>query len=144
MGGHITKGLAMHKSTTDSKITVCCPSGHRLRGDQKFLGKTVKCPKCQVQFVFAPTPSSHAKSSLRASVVDNRQITDTGVMRILGDMGELVSAAGDQQSVETRPCSRCGTAVPENLAVCSYCNCYVGVMPAYMQRLNANRSVEHN
>lgn len=133
----------MNEPSSESKITVCCPSGHRLRGDSSFVGKTVKCPRCQVEFVFAPTPASNSHSALRPAVVENRQVTDTGVMRILGDLAPA-SLQQDEEAVETRPCQRCGTAVPENLAVCSYCNCYVGVMPAYMQRLSGNRPVERN
>ena len=132
----------MREVKPGSKVTVQCPSGHRLRGGTKLLGKIVKCPKCKVEFTFAdhkltrpPTASSAAK---------NGEITDTGVMRILSEMGEIARVKIEPGSVESRPCTRCGTSVPENIAVCSYCNCYVGILPSYMQRLGGDRSVERN
>ena len=108
------------------KIAVACPSGHRLRGDSKLVGKTVECPKCETDFVFAPTLSRHPDAE--------KTVTDTGVMRILGDMGSLPPAP-ERQSVETRPCTRCGVAISESLAVCNHCNCYVGVMPSFMRSM---------
>lgn len=121
------------------KITVSCPAGHRLRGDSRFVGKTVKCPRCQVQFVFAPTsPTSDIRS-----VLDDR-ITDTGVMRILGDSPSPGPIPAVTESARTRPCPRCGTAVADNEVVCSYCNGYVAAMPAYLERLNTTGSVEQN
>lgn len=132
----------MQEIKPESKVTVQCPSGHRLRGDTRLIGKTVKCPKCEAEFTFAEhkLPQPPAVSS----AASNREITDTGVMRILNEMGELARVNIEPDSVESRPCTRCGTSVPENIAVCSYCNCYVGILPAYMQRLSGDRSVEQN
>ncbi|MDG2221285.1 MAG: hypothetical protein P8L85_07895 [Rubripirellula sp.] len=134
----------MQETTPDSKITVQCPSGHRLRGDTKLIGKTVKCPKCEVDFTFAEPEPTHPVTESSPSRVDNQEITDTGVMRILNEMGELARVDIEPNVVDSRPCTRCGTSVPENMAVCSYCNCYLGILPSYMQRLSGDRSVEQN
>ncbi|MDA9858391.1 hypothetical protein N9D23_09735 [Rubripirellula sp.] len=132
----------MQEIKPESKVTVQCPSGHRLRGDTKLIGKIVKCPKCAVEFTFAEQKPTRPPAASPAA--SNREITDTGVMRILNEMGELARVNIEPDSVESRPCTRCGTSVPENIAVCSYCNCYVGILPSYMQRLSGDRSVEQN
>ena len=132
----------MREVESESKVTVQCPSGHRLRGDTKLLGKIVKCPKCEVEFTFADPNLTRPPTA--SSAANHREITDTGVMRILSEMGELARVNIEPDSVESRPCTRCGTSVPENIAVCSYCNCYVGILPSYMQRLSGDRSVERN
>jgi hypothetical protein len=64
-------------------------------------------------------------------------VTDTGVMRILGDMAVTPHAEASPE-VAHRPCSRCGVAIPETLSVCSHCNCYVGVMPSFMKQITGN------
>ena len=107
-----------------TKITMSCPSGHRVRGGANLVGHTVRCPKCQAEFVFGEkTPPAEPK-----------EVTDTGVMRILGEMSDSdMPAQGGE--VALRPCSRCGVAIPESLTVCSHCNCYVGVMPSFMKQI---------
>ncbi len=70
----------MNKPQPENTITVSCPSGHRLRGGFEMFGKNVKCPRCQAAFVFAPD---------KANDSDHRAVTDTGVMRILGDMPQV-------------------------------------------------------
>ena len=134
----------MQETSPETKITATCPSGHRLRGDDKLVGKLVKCPRCQVEFTFAGPTATRPAAVRQPPVVDNREITDTGVMRILNEMGELARVETEPSAVESRPCTRCGTSVPENLAVCSYCNCYLGILPSYMQRLSGDRSAEQN
>ena len=154
----------MSQSQTTVKITVQCPKGHRLRGGTNLCGKTIRCPKCQAEFVFAPT---------KPSPPENRQVTDTAVMRILGDgPGELVAenaapADADQAAlrrlsdtgvvrilaepasiettsseVETRPCPRCNVPTPENAAVCEHCNTYLGVMPTFLKQLHGGGEVQ--
>ncbi|MGI9474858.1 MAG: hypothetical protein ACR2NZ_25230 [Rubripirellula sp.] len=121
----------MNQSKLETKITVACPSGHRLRGDATLEGKTVKCPKCASDFVFAS--AGQRKSASEAAV------TDTGVMRILGDMGSLPPAP-ERVGASTRPCTRCGVAISESLAVCNHCNCYIGVMPTFLKQMNSPQS----
>jgi uncharacterized C2H2 Zn-finger protein len=115
----------MNDNTANSKITVSCPAGHRLRGDIQMAGNTVRCPKCSVEFVFAP---------LKSDAAVNRAVTDTGVMRILGDSPELPPIPEKKMATD-RPCPRCGILMSINASVCKHCNCYVGVMPRFMQDL---------
>lgn len=115
----------MMKTNSDTKITVCCPSGHRVRGDISFAGNTVRCPKCHTEFVFAP---------LKASTEDSPAVTDTGVMRILGETPQLPPSP--EKKVPTlKSCARCGVSISANSTVCGHCNCYVGVMPRFMEQL---------
>ena len=175
----------MNNSNSDSKFTVSCPSGHRLRGDLEMIGETVSCPKCQTPFVFAPTrpeqsvnrsvtdtgvmrilgempqppsPPMPAKSNRRditdtgvmrilgdmplppppqmPAESENRAVTDTGVMRILGEVSESPSPRKQSTEHVTRPCSRCGVAIQESLAVCPHCDCYLGVKPSFLQQMS--------
>ena len=123
----------MNKTYHSSKITVTCPQGHRLQAGSLLVGKTVRCPKCHSKFVFAPTKTEPKK----------QPVTESGVMRILGEMPQA-PAADSIASVPMRPCSRCGIAIPESLAVCSHCNCYVGVLPAFMRQMTPAAETELN
>lgn len=111
----------------NNKVTAACPAGHKLRGNSSLVGKRVKCPRCDVEFVFALTFK-------RSDQVDAKEVTDTGVMRILGSM-DAVPPAPKRRVNTDRPCTRCGASVPENTAVCSQCNCYIGVLPAFLSEM---------
>jgi hypothetical protein len=141
------------------KITVVCPQGHRLRGGTKLVGKTIRCPKCRSEFVFAPTkptpppnravtdtavmrilgdgPGSPAVES-KVDESNHRLISDTGVIRILDDQA---SAPPPPSTVEMRPCPRCKIPTPEAAAVCEHCNCYLGVMPTFLKQLHGTSDV---
>ncbi len=121
----------MNNAVNESKISMTCPSGHRVRGGVEMLGRTVRCPKCQSEFTFAP------QKARTPAVAESRQVTDTGVMRILGDLSQLTSVTQSAEAAH-RPCSRCGVAIPETLTVCNHCNCYVGVMPSFMKQMSGN------
>jgi len=139
---HLTR-IKMRESTPDPKLTVSCPAGHHLRGDRRFVGRTIKCPRCQIQFVFAPTSTTESRdSSPVVPALTDRAITDTGVMRILET--EDRGATADASAKNLRPCQRCGNAVAEGEVVCHHCNGYVGVLPAFMQRLRDRGSVQAN
>lgn len=116
----------------NNKVTAVCPSGHKVRGKSTLVGKTVRCPKCQLAFVFALTVKPSARTQAK-------EVTDTGVMRILGSM-DAVPPAPKRRIRTERPCSRCGTAVPDNAAVCANCNCYLGVLPAFLSDMSNNES----
>ena len=117
---------------TNQTVTTVCPSGHKVRGRADLVGKTVKCPRCEIPFVFAltvkPTPNSTP-----------REVTDTGVMRILGSM-EAVPPPPKRRSKPERPCPRCGTAVVETTPVCTHCNCYLGVLPTFFHQMSSIES----
>ena len=115
----------MNENTANTKITVSCPAGHRLRGDIKMAGSTVRCPKCSVEFVFAP---------VKSETPVNQAVTDTGVMRILGESPVLPPPPVKKLTID-RACPRCGISMSIDASVCKHCNCYVGVMPSFMQDL---------
>ncbi len=121
------KGTVMLQPT-NQKVTAVCPSGHKVRGNANLVGKTVKCPRCDVGFVFALTFKPSA-------AVEAKEVTDTGVMRILGSM-DAVPPAPKRRAKTERPCPRCGTAVAENTPVCAHCNCYLGVLPTFLHEMS--------
>ena len=125
------EGMKSMQMESESTMVMACPSGHRVRGGIELAGQTVRCPKCRAQFVFAPRPATPSAGG------DPNEVTDTGVMRILGDM-EVSPKPEASPEVAHRPCSRCGVAIPETLSVCSHCNCYVGVMPTFMKQITGN------
>ncbi len=116
----------------NQKVTTACPSGHKVRGKSELVGKKVRCPRCEVEFVFALTIKASAEAP-------SKEVTDTGVMRILGSMDAVPPAPKRRVSTE-RPCPRCGTAVLESTPVCTHCNCYLGVLPTFLNELSANET----
>ncbi len=96
-------------------IRVACPTGHQLRGDSTMIGKTISCPKCKERFVF-----------------QSDKVTDTGVMRILGDAPSLENTDNQHMNSETRPCPRCSTSIAATAMVCRHCDCYVGSLPDFL------------
>jgi hypothetical protein len=153
----------MNKPGSRIKITVACPSGHRLRGGTNLVGKRIKCPKCKSEFVFAPTQPASARNravtdtgvmrilgdapqsrppATKPAKSESHAITDTGVMRILGN--ESPSPPAQQLSVEMRRCPRCQVQTPESAAVCEHCNCYLGAMPTFLKQMQGTNDVESN
>jgi hypothetical protein len=154
----------MNKPQPENRITVNCPSGHRLRGGPEMLGKNVQCPRCHTSFVFAATKSNGSDHRVITdtgvmrilgdmpqlpappppSQTDNHAVTDTGVMRILGDVSDLPTPSKQSTEAALRPCSRCGVAIQEALAVCPHCNCYIGIMPSFLQKMTGNPKTSRN
>jgi hypothetical protein len=145
----------MNEIQANTKITVTCPGGHRLRGGTLLVGKPVCCPKCHAEFVFGARealaaenrtvsdtavirilgemPAPPAAATAQSPKVEPRSISDTGVMRILGE--SLPAGRSVKSRVPQRPCTRCGLAIPETAAVCDHCHCYVGELPAFLRLL---------
>ena len=114
--------MADEKSTS---VTTECPNGHRVRGNAELLGQTVRCPRCHDEFVFAP-PSSHPVSVIAneadsteslanaaSGPSENPVVSDTGVMRILGDW---------VPPEQTKSCPRCGFSCTETAKLCQNCD----------------------
>ena len=121
----------------NTKLTVSCPSGHRLRGRVEMIGKRVKCPRCSVEFDFLKSSDTATHDRERVATPaagDRRGVSESRVMAILGDMNDL-SSAPISEPTQSRPCAKCGGAVSESLTVCPHCNTYVGVMPNFMREL---------
>jgi len=90
-----------------------------------------------MEFVFTP-PLTSSEGSGNAKNTSS-QVSDTGVMRILGDMS-AESVEREEPSVATRPCTRCGVSIPEHVAVCTSCKCYVGILPSFYQQLGGDQA----
>ncbi len=112
------------------KIKSCCPAGHPVRGDVAMAGQKVRCPRCDVSFVFAPPERAVVVSSPKAGV------TESSVMRILGDADPSPSTPEfSPVQARTRSCPKCSVSILESVAVCRHCKCYVGAMPTFMREL---------
>lgn len=112
----------------DTKITCKCSRGHKVRGSATLIGKTVRCPRCSDQFVFG--------YEVRESV------SDTAVMRILGD-GPAPPPEPKAQALK-RPCSRCGVGISPSASICEHCNCYVGQLPDFFEKLGTAARASNN
>ncbi len=64
-------------------------------------------------------------------------LSDTGVMRILGDCPppDAPAPAPSEEMPALRSCPLCSRNVPEASTVCSYCLCYLGPAPDYLRSL---------
>ncbi len=101
-------------------MEVSCPNGHRLSGSNSMMGRKVRCPKCSVTFAFAAA----AKNAL----------TETGVLRILGDVPPLPMPTEQVPKVR-KACPRCSRFISVHANVCEHCACYVGAMPHFVQQM---------
>ncbi len=112
-------------------VNITCPNGHAVSGHADYVGKSVRCPKCKSVFVFE-LPST-------------QKLTETAILRLLGD-GPKQSASdqpttSDQPSTaghkrcRTRHCPRCHKSISVDANVCNHCDCYVGKMPQFLQRM---------
>ena len=109
-----------------SEIYVECPFGHRIRANVNLSGRKLACPKCM-----NPVVVPQAKDEL----------TDTGVMRILDDAN--ATGPAEQPKVTKAPsrlCPHCSAGISDSLAVCPQCQCYLGIVPRYLARLNESKA----
>lgn len=119
-----------------NRKSITCSNGHHLRAAGALAGKTQPCPRCGVSVII---PWEEAlmvpeEPPVRAS------LSDTGVMRILGDT-PVVSAQDPEADTNQlnpeshRPCPRCEHLVSEQSTVCPTCACYLGMMPQFLRAL---------
>lgn len=122
--GHAAKESVVN-ARSRNQISCTCPSGHKIRGDASLSGKKAICPRCKQVFVFG--------------VVENKSVTDTGVMRILGDLPTPAppssTSAGPTEEPSMHPCGRCNIAIDSSATVCRHCNAYVGAVPGFMRTM---------
>ena len=100
------------------QIAANCPNGHKIKGPRRMAGRLVRCPRCQAEFWFQ-APAA-------------REVTDTGVMRILGDdpLPPLPPPPRIRTEPTTRPCPRCEQTISLSSTVCKHCSCFVGAAVA--------------
>jgi endogenous inhibitor of DNA gyrase (YacG/DUF329 family) len=99
-------------------IHVQCESGHRLKAAASLRGKTLPCPKCQKPVVIVE--------------LDNK-VSDTGVMRILGETSPLPPAPTPLR-LQLRPCPECAADVRKDAPICQHCQSYIGASPDYVKQ----------
>lgn len=116
--------------TKKEMLLVTCPEGHRLRASEKAIGKTLACPVCRSAVVVQEaTPPAMERDAL----------SDTGVMRILGDYAmpsDQAEPVTETQVVEgrqhvERECPQCGCGISQGVSICQSCRCYVGPVPDF-------------
>jgi CBS domain-containing protein len=101
-------------------LTTECPNGHRVRGDIGWLNRDVRCPHCDAEFSFQRPEGTAAEviAPNGSKMVAPQSVSDTGVMRILGDFANT----GLQDDGTTRLCSNCGATYPSYVPTCYNCN----------------------
>lgn len=102
-------------------ITFRCENNHKIRANENQAGQKGVCPKCKCRVL---VPSKEPK------LPQPRQMTESGVMRILGD----APAAPPMPSMpspelakrEFRKCPRCKKRLSPAVTLCQHCHLYVG------------------
>jgi DNA-directed RNA polymerase subunit M/transcription elongation factor TFIIS len=103
-----------------------CPNGHHLKVPSKQAGRRAQCPKCK-------STTRIPAATAPAAQIENSDLTDTGIMRILetGPAPESPTLTnGTSESAtkksETKNCPRCKTSLSTNMRVCDRCQLYLG------------------
>lgn len=122
----------------EEKIKVTCQNGHALAAPRRAIGKTLPCPVCRAKVTVLDPSSrtndqdiggmSNASTVMRALAVQQEKqsaLTDTGVMRILGDSPRLPDPPV-RNSPKLRECPKCGHQVSLTRTVCNRCHCFIG------------------
>ncbi|MFN3192264.1 MAG: hypothetical protein ACE361_17265 [Aureliella sp.] len=94
-----------------------CENGHRIRADEKHAGQQGNCPRCRVP-IQVPSPPADQKRP--------RSITESGVMRVLGD-ADLAPSKGVATESAKRCCPRCRKPLSAEATLCKHCHLYVGL-----------------
>jgi hypothetical protein len=104
-------------------LVVMCPNGHKLTGSVDMVGKNVRCPQCGAKF--------------QLKLPARKSLTETAVMRILGDADKLPARPEPQEKTQ-RPCPRCKKQISIHANVCEHCKCYAGAMPNFLVQMIAD------
>lgn len=72
---------------------------------------------------------------LNTGAVKRDTLSDTGVMRILGDYSTPAEPESRVDASTLRSCPVCARAVADASTVCKHCLCYVGPSPDYLRSL---------
>lgn len=81
-------------------------------------------------------PEGHSTSlGLSPASTHHDYLSDTGVMRILGDFDPPEASSPSEETQALRACPLCSRGVHEASTVCCYCQCYLGPAPDYLRSL---------
>ncbi len=114
------------------RIEVACDNGHRLKARRTLCGTTRPCPKCGVNVKIAMPPIERSPDPL----------SDTGVMRIIGEQDIRLNPSTQAPTPQIRACPRCEAGISMTANVCRHCQCYVGVIPDFLKRLCFGNDVQ--
>ncbi|WDQ16886.1 ATP-binding protein [Rhodopirellula sp. P2] len=118
-----------------NRKSLTCSNGHHLRAAGALAGKTLPCPRCGV----AVTIPWEDAFTVPEQPPQRDSLSDTGVMRILGEASMPVQQSETQPSDPStgshRPCPRCEHLVSDQSTVCPKCSCYMGVLPQFLRAL---------
>ncbi|MCM2368995.1 ATP-binding protein [Aporhodopirellula aestuarii] len=138
-------------------LTVSCPQGHQLHAPLRAIGKTLPCPICKEMVAVSECgPIAKASETKPATVMrkdsveSNAQrsisrphmqpaekrdpLSDTGVMRILGDFVAPTQEIEPDNTQNVRTCPLCSCDVSEAVSVCKNCKCYIGPSPDFFKQ----------
>lgn len=132
-------------------MEVICPQGHLLRAPERAAGKTLPCPICRDMVSVKPKTSVSESGLLRAmndriaeiasrhkpvpAAAEREALSDTSVMRILGECLPPPPSSDPVESRSSRACPRCAHDVPESLSICQNCSGYLGPPPDYFREI---------
>lgn len=96
------------------KFKLRCPNGHKLRFDEKDVGKEGMCPTCKSLVTLKP----------------RRPVSDTSIMAVLGKAPADHSVVMRPMTMSPPPapgrnCPRCHTRVSSAFQLCPNCQTYL-------------------
>jgi uncharacterized protein (DUF983 family) len=96
-----------------------CPNGHKVKAPLEAGGKLGRCPQC-ASVTLVPEPI--------AQLIKRRvSMTESAVLRVLGDAPPLPPIPDRLQHVAPRNCPRCNRSLKATATVCEHCQLYVGL-----------------
>lgn len=125
------------------EIHFSCSQGHKIKAKVELAGCAGKCPRCgqavqvpaksEVSLNSAPTSNASANQVNRRADVsskltlpnERKTVTESAVMRILGDVAPLPPMP-EHNTQPIRCCPRCLQKIRISSRVCEHCQCYVG------------------
>ena len=106
-------------------IRFSCPNGHRLKVPSQQAGRRAQCPKCK--------STTRIPAAAPPAQIENSDLTDTGIMRILETGPDPLSTGTSNGTSEsaaensaTKNCPRCQASLSTNMRVCDRCQLYLG------------------
>lgn len=128
------------REQSSSKITLFCPSGHRLRGGAELMGKRVVCPRCKSAFVFAPSPAQLRPKAAPSERDAPHSVTESRVLAILAEQvgierSDGAPMDGGEKTPMVRRCHKCDRPISDADAVCPHCRTYQDELPTFMREL---------
>ncbi|HEV3003848.1 MAG TPA: hypothetical protein VGX78_05275 [Pirellulales bacterium] len=94
-----------------------CPNGHKLRLEEKDVGKKGTCPKCHVHFTL-PKPQPR------------REVSDTSILTLLGDQKSdesmiVKTPAPGARAAQVKVCVKCRATISAAYQICPKCRTYL-------------------